>query len=325
MNTVLTFFRQNLRDWRLILLLLAIVLLAVTFFNPSLTLQRAVHRYIAVFDITQSMNVSDVGEPPQTRLDFAKQRLGETINGLTCGSEMGLALFTGHRVFLLFSPIEVCSHYGELTTMINNIDWRMAWEARSEVAKGLHKSIELVEDIGEDIRIVFISDGHEAPPVHANFRPAFRGEVGAVQGLIVGVGGNVPMPIPKLDSDGRLMGYWQAHEVMQVDRYSLGRGGDSDNIETMVGVENTDIAQRIQAGTEHLSTLREPYLQRLAQETGLNYHRLQSAQDLSTQLNASELALSEARITDMRWLLALIALILLIGSYVKRLSLKAII
>lgn len=297
-------------------LLCAIILLLLTFANPSLTLQRAIYRYVFVFDITQSMNVTDMGESSVDRLSFAKQQLSEAINLLPCGSEAGLALFSGHRVFLLFLPVEICAHYGELVNMINSIDWRMAWEARSEVAKGLHKGIGVVHDLGDDTRVVFISDGHEAPPVHADYRPAFRGEPGAVKGFIVGVGGNIPVPIPKLNAaDGRLHGYWQAHEVMQIDRYRSGRSGTGN--EQMVGVDSSDIAQRIQAGTEHLSSLRENYLQRLAKETGLGYHRLQNSNEFAVQLTSENMALTEPRVTDLRWLLVLSALLLVLLPYFK--------
>jgi mxaL protein len=137
-----------------------------------------------------------------------------------------------------------------------------------------------------------------------------------VKGVIVGVGGLQPMPIPKLDHDGRLLGYWQPHEVMQVDRYSLGRGGTEVGGEQMVGVDSSNVMQRIQAGSEHLSSLHETYLQQLAGETGLGYHRLRDAAGLTTALTAAELAHTESAATDLRWLLALLALLLVLSLYV---------
>jgi mxaL protein len=292
------------------------VLLAATFSYPMMTLKRTGYRYVFVFDMTQSMNVGDAGPQSQSRLSFAEHVLDQALAMLPCDSEAGLALFSGHRTFLLFTPVAICTHYGELINMINTIDWRMAWEASSEIAKGLHKSIEIVDQLDDDTRLVFISDGHEAPPLHQNYRPAFRGEPGAVKGVIVGVGGLQPMPIPKLDHDGRLLGYWQPHEVMQVDRYSLGRGGTEVGGEQMVGVDSSNVMQRIQAGSEHLSSLHETYLQQLAGETGLGYHRLRDAAGLTTALTAAELAHTESAATDLRWLLALLALLLVLSLYV---------
>jgi mxaL protein len=311
--TLMHYLRSS---WRVWLLLSAIVLLVATFADPTVTLERTGSRYIFVFDVTQSMNVSDAGPHAQNRLSFAEQVLDQALTLLPCSSAAGLALFSGHRTFLLFTPVPVCTHYGELVAMINTIDWRMAWEASSEVAKGLHASIEITEQLNDDTRLVFITDGHEAPPLHQNFRPAFRGEPGKVKGLIIGVGGLQPMPIPKLDNDGRLLGYWQPHEVMQVDRYSLGRGGTEVGGEQMVGVDSSDVTQRIQSGSEHLSSLHESYLQQLAAETGLGYHRLRTAADFTAALTAAQLAHSEPAATDLRWLLALVALLLVLSLYI---------
>lgn len=303
-------------DYRLAASLLIVLLLAATFTYPSMILEKPGYRYVFVLDVTQSMNVGDAGPQSQSRLAFAEQMLSEALPLLPCGSEAGLALFSGHRTFLLFTPVEICANYGDLLSMIRTIDWRMAWEASSEVAKGLHKSIEVVDQLADSSRLVFISDGHEAPPLHQNYRPAFRGEPGKVKGLIVGVGGLQSMPIPKLDSDGRLLGYWQPHEVMQVDRYSLGRGGTEVGGEQMVGVDSSDVAARIQAGTEHLSSLREAYLQQLAGETGLGYHRLHDAPALITALTSAPMAYSRAVSTDLRWLLASLALVLMLSMYI---------
>ena len=305
-------------------LLLVCLLLALTFAYPNVTLERDNYRYLFVFDITQSMNVEDVGQPMIDRLSFAKQQLITALNELPCDSEAGLALFTGHRAFLLFTPVALCAHYDELVAMLNKVDWRMAWKARSEVAKGLYKSIALAEKltaenavaIDNDLRVIFFSDGHEAPPVHTEYRPRFRGEQGTIRGLIVGVGGLIPKPIPKLDIEDTLLGYWQADEVMQVDTYSLGRQRGANTVnEQMVGVDSSNVAERIRQGTEHLSALREEYLQQLAEETGLAYFRLTNGADLVAQLLAAELATQRSQVTDLRSVLALFALLALLFVY----------
>ena len=62
---------------------------------------------------------------------------------------------------------------------------------------------------------VFVTDGHEAPPLDPRHRPAFDDKPGDVAGLLVGVGGLLPVPIPKSDPMGRPLGFWRADEVMQ--------------------------------------------------------------------------------------------------------------
>ncbi len=139
------------------LLVISLCLLAATFTSPTMQLERATYRYVFVFDISQSMNVMDIPDTDLsiTRLNYAKQTAAKSLSILPCGTEVGLALFTGHRAFLLITPIEICANYRELSSILNNIDWRMMWEARSEIAKGLFKSIALMKELEGQTRLVF--------------------------------------------------------------------------------------------------------------------------------------------------------------------------
>jgi mxaL protein len=211
--------------------------------------------------------------------------------------------FSGHRVFLLITPIEICANYRELTGIVGRIDWRMSWEARSEVAKGLHKGIELMRALGEDTRVVFMTDGHEAPPINPDVPPQFTGEKGAIGGVLVGVGGTKPVPIPKFDANGERQGFWQADEVLHIDTFNADR----------IAREGGAAAA---LGTEHLSSLRETYLEHLAGQTGLAYHRLDDAAALSRLLQSDAYGSAKVVTADLRWLYALVALAALVGSLV---------
>ncbi len=301
--------RQRLRthlDAQLLLLLLAAGLLLAALGGPAAVLKREVFRFVFTFDVTQSMNVSDVGvnDAPVTRLDFAKAAVRRTLDRLPCGSQAGLAVFTEHRTFLLFAPVEVCENYAVLSAMLDRIDWRMAWAARSEVAKGLYSSLSLAAALGKETRLVFLTDGHEAPPVHPEFRPRFQGMPGEMDGAIIGIGGSEPTPIPRLDGDGKVVAYWSAGEVLQVDTYSL------------VGVDMSDVEKRIAAGTEHLSALHEAYLEQLARETGLQYFHPETPQQLGIRLTRSVFADHRPALTDLRWLPGILAVLSLLLAYV---------
>ena len=291
---------------------LVIVLLALTFTSPSLTLERNLFRHLFVFDITQSMNVRDVGgsDRPMSRLGLSKEMVRQAMSRLPCGSEAGIAIFTEHRAFLLLAPVEVCAHFGEISTITDNLNWRMAWRERSEVAKGLYSSLSMAKLLGQGTSLVFITDGHEAPPVHSAFRPEFSGGPGDVKGMVIGVGGLNPSAIPKFDPQGRFQGYWAADEVMQVDSFTQGRAGSVGG-EQMVGVSPNEYA----SGQEHLSALREPYLRQLAGELKLRYHRLEAYDALFELMVAPEFAVRESVRTDLRWLFALSALLILLGVY----------
>ena len=189
----------------------------------------------------------------------------------------------------------------------------MAWAARSEIAKGVHSGLGIAENLGPQTVLVFLTDGHEAPPLHPDLRPDFGREPGAVRGLLAGVGGSVPLPIPKLDPQGKNLGYWEAEDVMQVDELSLGRGTSVS--EGYAGADTGSVQARIEVGTEHLSALREPYLRSLADGWRLRYRRVGSAGDLRTALRHPDFANELTSMTDLRPLLAGIAALVVAGSY----------
>lgn len=293
----------------------ACVLLAATFAYPGLTLERDAYSYLFALDITQSMNTVDtkIGGNSASRLDFVKASLHKVVLNLPCGSRAGLAVFTAYRTFLLFSPVEVCANYTEIAAALDNASGRMAWAGDSEIAKGLYSGLGIVKNLGPENALVFITDGHEAPPLNPLHLPQFEGNAGEVKGMIVGVGGFSLQPIPKFDPEGNPLGYWKANDVLQTDSYSLGRGTSVEG-EGMVEENGARVAKRKASGTEHLSSLKEDHLRELAQQTGLLYSRLESPDGLLRALSDGRLARPGPRPTDLRWLLGAAALLLLLSA-----------
>ena len=303
-------------DARFAMLALAMGLVTMALWRPELPMPSAVYRHLVVFDISQSMNVEDAtpADDKLTRLDHAKAAALDAATALPCGSELGLGLFTGHRTFLLLAPVEVCASYGDISTTVRAVDWRMAWAARSEIAKGVHSGLAVAKALGPRTALVFLTDGHEAPPLHPELRPRFGGEPGEVRGILAGVGGLSPMRIPKLDPQGKNLGYWGTEDVMQVDTFTLGRGTSVS--ESYAGIDDADIQARIAAGTEHLSALREEYLRSLARGLRLQYRRIESAGDLKAALQHADFATERTSPADLRPLLAALAALLVAGNYV---------
>jgi mxaL protein len=284
--------RMNWRFWSLALACLALTL---TFFAPNLPLPQRVYRYVFVIDITQSMNTQDYhleGLPPD-RLGFAKEAIRRVIPELPCGSEVGLGIFTTRNTQLLFEPLEVCGHLSVIDDVLARLDWRMAWAADSLIGPGLFSAIRAVKERDAGLRLAFFSDGQDAPPQPR--QPAFAGLSGEVAGLIVGVGGTQPALVPRYDRDNHLLGYW----------------------------ENIDIATPPDSGADaalpregfYQSRLDEARLLELSAATGLRYHRLENPASLGKALRGSEFAEHRTVATDIRWLLALAALILVFGVY----------
>jgi mxaL protein len=313
-RSVVADWRTDRRRW---VLLAAALALAATFAHPTVQLPRKLFEHVVVIDITQSMNVTDqrIGGAAVSRLAAAKRALRSALDELPCGSKLGWAIFTEHRSYLLLTPLEVCANRAELRATLANIDGRMAWAGSSEVAKGLHGGIAIVKALETRPSLVFVTDGHEAPPLNARLRPPFDDKPGEVAGVIVGVGDPTPSPIPKLDTTGRPLGYWGADEVMQTDVHSLGRSASvagerfADDPSPAVALPSLGATP----GREHLSGLREDYLRLLAQESGLAYLRLHDARALAAALRARALARPVVAPVDGRVALAALALALLLG------------
>jgi mxaL protein len=266
----------------------ALVLLLLAWGTPGVNWPRATYDYIVVFDITQSMNVEDyqIGGSPVSRLEYAREAARRALRDLPCGSRVGWGAFAEYRTLLLLAPIEVCANYNDLLASLDMIDGRMRWGEASEVSKGVLWAIRAAKETSGRPNVIFLSDGHEAPPLGAGDGPMFDDvKPGDVGGWLMGVGGYEPKPIPKVDDEGRMIGYWRAEDVMQP--------GDGA------------------AGLEHLSPLREPHLRVLAQRVGLDYARLTGPASISEVMRDSRFARSRPVPIDLYWLPVAAALLLL--------------
>ncbi len=297
------------RGPRFYLMLAACLALALTALRPAAPLPRETYGLLFILDITQSMNTRDMrlAGAPATRLDAARAAIGDALARLPCGSEAGLGVFTEYRSFLLLAPVEVCSGYAELLATLERMDWHMGWAGASQVGKGLHFGLQLARALEPRPGVVFVSDGHEAPPVDPVTRYPVENPAPRVPGLIVGVGGDALSPIPKFDMDGNDLGFWDEQEVTQLSVPA--RGGNAD------AQMQADAAQRVKRGAEHLSSLKEPHLRELAAEAGVGYARLTTPESLLPALRRPELARSRPVATDLRWALAAAALLALAAAF----------
>lgn len=268
-------------------------MLGLTFLQPQMHLSQPSFSYVVALDITQSMGAMDyeLDGKPLARLAYAKHALRQALGRLPCGSRIGWAAFTEFRVLLLFEPVELCANYHDLLAALDQIDGRMAWAGASEIARGLHSGLKLTAVLDGAPRLVFLTDGHEAPPIDPGQRLRFDSISGASGGLVVGVGGDTPVPIPKRDPDGNVLGVWSADEVVQPG------------------------ATGARKGNEHLSSLREAHLMQLSTDAGLAYHRLADPPGLAKALMQPALATVRPVLVDLRHLPAAAALVLLLSGY----------
>ena len=282
------FLRRLLKPHNLPVLCALLLLLISVSISP-LDIAQPVHDVQVTFDISQSMNVEDVvlNQSATSRLTLAKAAARTLLLTLPCGSRVGWGVFSGHRVITLITPLEVCSHYAGLLASLEVIDGRMRWVEASKIGKGLHQGIRASQTLGDGVNIVFVSDGHEAPPLREGQTgmPAIR--VAKLDGLVVGVGGNTPAPIPKMDAAGRVTGFWKAEDVVQQSSHSTGQSH------------------------EELSRLHADHLIRLAQQANLAYVKLDSVDAIARAIEDAGFSKTKSVPFNLSWLPASLALLAL--------------
>jgi mxaL protein len=265
----MTFSHQTRIIVSSVTMIIALVLIMAALWLPKVERNIKVMDLLFVIDITQSMNVQDARHDDElvTRIDWAKAYAREMIAGLPCGTHTGLAVFSESRSLLLMNPVEVCENYHDITQMLAKIDGTMAWAQSSEVSKAVFTAIKSADLVDPAPSIVFVTDGHESPPVHDTLFPKFRGTPGEVTGVFVGVGGEDLLPIPKRDDEGKSIGFWGINEVLHRDVYMSGRA---------------DLDQRPR--TEHLSSQKKSHLESLAAMVGFDY--VESPEKAKTAIKA---------------------------------------
>jgi mxaL protein len=268
-------------DWRAAALAGALALSVAAALQPEAQAERATYDLVAFVDITGSMNARDyeAGGAPQSRLEAVKARLPAALGRLPCGSRVGLGVFTERRVFLLFEPVETCRNFSAIAGSIAGLDWRMAWEGDSRVSSGVQRAIEMAAGVKADL--LFLTDGQEAPPPRTDLPETIEVEQDAVKGLLVGVGGNELVPIPKYDDFGRESGFFSMEDVPQASR--LGPPPEGGEARPGYNARNAPFGE-MPEGEEHLTSVRETYLRELGRQTGLGYAHLGAPEDLAAAI-----------------------------------------
>lgn len=249
----------------------------VALLRPGFTWPGVAGQTLVVVDITQSMNVADMRRDgrPATRLAYTRDLIGEVIARLPCGHRVGVAAFTERKTTLLIAPIEVCAHAAALRDTLAALDTRMAWAADSHLYYGLYSALDEIERRHPGTAVAFFSDGHQAPALFPGREPRYERHAGTPPGLLFGVGGSLPQPVPKLDADGRVAGYWTQDEAASFASAGAPTLSVVDMERMAAGQDVRNAPQRpAGADAEHLSQRRDAVLEALASITGLGVQTL---------------------------------------------------
>ncbi|HPH06907.1 MAG TPA: VWA domain-containing protein [Methylotenera sp.] len=311
-------------DCRGRLMLAAIVLLAICLLKPQASLPKRVFDWFVVLDITQSMNVRDMVEHDKaiSRLAYSKNAIRASLKSLPCGSRVAIGLFTERDTTTVTHPMEVCAHFGALDETVAHLDWRMAWAADSFIINGLFSALaqtpKLNTELDKTMRVAFISDGHQAPPINPDYAPKFEGQAGEIKGVIIGVGGKTSARIPKVDADDNVSAYWELDEVMRYATFGVSKKTQSvlDMEDEQHGRNSPHGKNPAESTNAHLSALDEGNLKAIANVTGLDYSNLASDMPMAELLSNKKLAVWRSSNTDLRAWFSIPAMLFVLLFYV---------
>ncbi len=271
-------FKKIISDKNIGYLFLSIIFLIVGLINPKITIERDIHNYIFVVDISQSMLTKDMtidGEKI-SRLDFSKKLLQGIMDQLPCKTNVSVAMFAGVSVAATYTPINVCDNFSAISSTIQYLDWRSVWSGNSRIREGFSSLARLIRSFPQSARVVFLTDGEEAPKLHAfNTRDLsqFQGES---DWLIVGIGSEEGSAIPKYDSENQLIGFWSN------ESFAL-QPGIAQISESNIGSRSDIIA--FSESDRYISKLNEKYLIEITSMIKGKYVRGDSVNTVISEMN----------------------------------------
>lgn len=289
----------------------ALLLLVTAMLRPTVPVKRDIHTYLLVIDITQSMNVNDMtlDGKPASRIAYTRKLLHDTISSMPCNSRVGVSLFAGVIVYTLFYPVEVCANFAAIQETVEHMEWRQAWHGNSRIGFGLLSAASALKALPEPAQVVFFTDGEEAPLLHAFNRADLSHWQGGNDWLLVGIGGDKPAPVPMMDENNKMIGYWSGNT------YQLEPGIAQVSEETRLQRDNDIATQEFE---RYLSKLDEKYLKSLCREIGARYMRGDNFRGAISAIRSLKPSKHDIAPLDIYWLPALLAALCLIWIYIPK-------
>lgn len=298
------------------LLASALIVLVAAMFHPSIPVRRNINTYFLVADISQSMNAIDmeINGKPATRIAHTRKLMREVVSSLPCGTKVSIGLFAGVSVAALYQPIEVCANFAAIQDTIDHLEWRTAWSGNSRIRESLYSAARAIRGFPESAQLVLITDGEEAPKLHTFNTKDLTGFQGADGWLLVGVGSEKGVAIPKLSDKNQLIGYWSN------ESFAL-QPGIAQVSESTLGVRDDNVAGEYD---RYISRHNPEYLKSVAGEIGGRYIYGDNVHTLLDAMKQQPPARREVAPFDLQWVLASLAGLLLLAAYLNRRSLKGI-
>ena len=250
----------------LTVMVLALLLCLLAMYNPTLQFKKSITSYMFLVDVSQSMNAEDlvVGDSPITRINYTKMLLKQIIDKSDCGSFFSINIFVADNVANIIEPVEKCNNYDELMDTINKLEWRMAWKGNSRITFGIKSAAKMQDSLNFPSKILFFTDGDEAPKVNAINRVNLDDFNLGEELIFVGVGGDTPVPVKRYNSRNMYVGYWGSDIYDSLPGATGSRNSDSGKDEPDPSVASADYER-------YLSKLYEEYLISLSEQIKSQY------------------------------------------------------
>lgn len=194
-------FKNRPRSWfnlKLIWLLLAVFSLILAIIGPQWgeeeqKLKREGIDIVFALDLSHSMNAEDISP---SRLEKAKNFMSTYIETLG-GDRAGLVIFAGEA----YSVSPLTSDYAALNSYIESLDTNLLWNQGTHIASALEESITVLGESRDVSKaVVLISDGEDHEEGISDVLENMKDR--GIEVFAVGVGNNVPVPIPMRTPDG---------------------------------------------------------------------------------------------------------------------------
>ena len=255
---------RNKTELTVMVLMALLCLLAIN--NPTVQLKKSITSYMLLVDVSQSMNAEDllVKDSPVTRIEYTKLLLKNIIDRSDCGSFFSINIFVADNIANIIEPVEKCKNYDELIDTISKLEWRMAWKGNSRITFGIKSAAKMQDSLNFPSKILFFTDGDEAPKVNAINRVNLDDFNLGEELIFVGIGGNVPVPVKRYNSRNMYVGYWGSDIYDSLPGATGSRNSDSGKDEPDPSVASADYER-------YLTKLYEDYLISLSEQIKSQY------------------------------------------------------
>jgi len=294
----------------------AACLLLLALIKPQIQLKQAVHNYLLVADVSQSMNAVDakLDNKLVSRMAHTQHLMKRIVETSACGTYISIGVFASDNVALLITPLEVCANYDEIADAIEHLEWRMAWKGNSRISFAVRAAANTLDSLNIPAQMLFFTDGDEAPRVNVTIKQDLSGVQIGKNFVFVGVGGSDSVAVPRFNAANKMVGYWPMTDNNNAGAVGVTYADPSlDDPDPPVASADYD---------RFLSKLEDGYLKSLATEIKAKYIAGENTPEFYDFVQQQQPAASFITAYSIRWLYLVFAGLLMLAAYIPNILVR---